>query len=298
MDPHDVSQSLHDISAVGYVSVASATVMIHEWAILFDQEVSLMWNSPWNLVKVLYIISRYFPILDVAITLQEHIQPQADPKTCLINYDISTMTTGVGITISELILIVRTCALYGNRKKVIYGLGTVWTIWVSVNIWVVITFMKSSVFEYQPSLVLPGCYLASDNPIIFVCFASLLLLEVLLLILHVWKALRLLRESRNDLISTFFRDGVIYYMCLFPLTLANVLVILLAPVDMLDLLATLMRVFHSTMCCRLLLGLRQAGMSTETGTMPTAGPVSSFMAFRTPTAYNEQSTSTQDSSMM
>ncbi|KAK0445483.1 hypothetical protein EV421DRAFT_1796828 [Armillaria borealis] len=154
-----------------------------------------MWNSPWNLVKVLYLISRYSPILDVAIALQEHIQPQADPKTCLINNDISTMSTGVGIAISELILIVRTCALYGNCKKVIYGLGTVWTIWVSANIWVVITFMKSSVFEYQPSSVLPGCYLASDSPIIFVCFASLLLLEVLLLILHVWKALRLRVQS-------------------------------------------------------------------------------------------------------
>ncbi|SJL04501.1 uncharacterized protein ARMOST_07868 [Armillaria ostoyae] len=238
MDPRDVSQSLHDIRAVGYVLVASATVMIQEWAILFDQEVSLMWNSPWNLVKVLYLISRYSPIIDVAIAHQEHIQLQADPKICLINSDISTISTGVGIAIAELILIVRTCALYGNCKRAIYGLGLVWTIWVSVNIWVVITFMKSTVFEYQPSSVLPGCYLANDNPILFVCFASLLLLELLLLILHVWKALRLLRGSRNDLVSTFFRDGVIYYICLFPLTLANVLVILLAPVDMLDLLDT------------------------------------------------------------
>ncbi|KAK0197535.1 hypothetical protein F5146DRAFT_1218374 [Armillaria mellea] len=220
--------------SVTFYIIASATVM---WAVLFDQEVSLMWNSPWNLVKVLYLISRYSPILDVAIALQEHIQPHTDPKTCLINNDISTMSTGVGVAISELILIVRTCALYGNCKKVIYGLGTVWTLWVSVNIWVVIHVHEVK-FEYQPSSVLPGCYLASDNPILFVCFASLLLLEVLLLILHVWKAFRLLRGSRNNLVSTFFRDGVIYYMCLFPLTLGNVLVILLAPGDMLDLLDT------------------------------------------------------------
>ncbi|PBK77695.1 hypothetical protein ARMSODRAFT_3479 [Armillaria solidipes] len=237
-----------------------------------------MWNSPWNLVKILYLISRYSPILDVAIALQEHIQPQADPKTCLINNDISTMSTGVSVAISELILIVRTCALYGNCKKVIYGLGTVWMIWVSANIWVVITFMKSSIFEYQPSSVLPGCYLASDSPIIF--------------------ALRLLRGSRNDLVSTFFRDGVIYYICLFPLTLANVLVILLAPVDMLDLLDTLMRVFHSTMCCRLLLGLRQTAVSVQRGSIPTL-PVSSHIAFRTQTVDGgEESMSTQDSYML
>ncbi|KAK0228148.1 hypothetical protein IW262DRAFT_582389 [Armillaria fumosa] len=160
-----------------------------------------------------------------------------------------------------MILIVRTCALYGNCKKVVYGLGTVWMLWVS------------------PTSVLPGCYLASDNPILFVCFASLLLLEVLLLILHVWKALRLLRESRNNLVSTFFRDGVIYYMCLSPLTLGNVLVILLAPVDMVDLLDTLMRVCHSIMCCRLLLGLRQTAVFVQRGSMPTTLPISSHMAF-------------------
>ncbi|KAK0502839.1 hypothetical protein EDD18DRAFT_608655 [Armillaria luteobubalina] len=215
MDPHNVSQSLHDIRSISYVLVASTTVMMYEWLTLFDREVSLMWNSPWNLVKVLYLISRYSPILAIAPVFQEHIQPHADPKICLINNDISIVSTGVGIAISELILIVRTCALYGNCKKVIYGLGTVWTLWVSMNTWVVITFMKSSVFKHQRSSVLPGCYLASDNPIIFVCFASLLFLEVLLLILHVWKALRLLRGSRNSLVSTFFRDGVIYYVFLF-----------------------------------------------------------------------------------
>ncbi|KAK0197534.1 hypothetical protein F5146DRAFT_50317 [Armillaria mellea] len=295
MDPHDVNQSLHDIRAVGSVLVASATLMIHEWAILFDQEVSLMWQSPWNLVKVLYLISRYSPILDVIIALEEHIRPRVNPKTCRIYDDISITSASVGIAIAELILILRTCALYGNCKKVVYGLGTVWTTWVAVNLWVLIKYFKSSVFEPQPSPVLPGCYLASADPIFFICFASLLLLDALQLILQLYKAIKLLRGSRTPLISTFFRDGILYYMCLFPLALANVLVILLAPSGLLDLLDTLMRVFHSTMCCRLLLGLRQAALLTETGTMPTARPVSSPMTFRTPTAYNEQSMSTQDS---
>ncbi|KAK0228149.1 hypothetical protein IW262DRAFT_1349200 [Armillaria fumosa] len=297
MDPHDISHSLHDIRAVGSVLVASATLMIHEWAILFDQEVSLMWQSPWNLVKVLYLISRYSPILDVIIALEEHIRPRVNPRTCRIYDDISITSASVGIAIAELILILRTCALYGNCKKVVYGLGTVWTTWVAVNLWVLIKYFKSSVFKSQPSPVLPGCYLASADPIFFICFASLLLLDALQLILQLYKAIKLLRGSRTPLMSTFFRDGILYYMCLFPLALANVLVIILAPSGLLDLLDTLMRVFHSTMCCRLLLGLRQAALSTETGTMPTVRPVSSLMAFRTPTAYNEQSMSTQDSYM-
>ncbi|KAK0483216.1 hypothetical protein IW261DRAFT_934804 [Armillaria novae-zelandiae] len=191
MDPHEVSQSLHDIRAVGSVLVASAALMIHEWAILFDQEVSLVWQSPWNLVKVLYLISRYSPILDVIIALEEHIRPQVNPKTCRIYDDISITSASVGVAIAELVLILRTCALYGNCKKMVYGLGTVWTTWVGVNFWVLTKYFKSSVFEPQPSPVLPGCYLARADPIFFIGFASLLLLDALQLVLQLYKAIKL-----------------------------------------------------------------------------------------------------------
>ncbi|KAK0502825.1 hypothetical protein EDD18DRAFT_607991 [Armillaria luteobubalina] len=112
-----------------------------------------------------------------------------------------------------------------------------------------------------------------------------------MVVLTVWKAFKLFRGSTNLLISRFFRDGIIYYFCLFALTLANVLVILLAPNDMLDLLDTLLRVSHSTLCCRLLLGLREtaaiADISAQRGGMVTTLPVSGQMVFGTP-AINDQ----------
>ncbi|KAK0502842.1 hypothetical protein EDD18DRAFT_1345685 [Armillaria luteobubalina] len=313
MDPHDISHSLHDIRAVGSVLVASATLMIHEWAVLFDQEVSLMWQSPWNLVKVLYLISRYSPILDVIIALEEHIRPRVIPKTCRTYNDISIMSASVGIAIAEhkvyndyrysYELTIAHLPSYPDfadmcpvRELQESGLWA-WYGVDAMNLWVLIRYFKSSVFEPQPSPVLPGCYLASADPIFFICFASLLLLDALQLVLQLYKAIKIFRGSRTPFISTFFQDGILYYMCLFPLALANVLVIILAPSGLLDLLDTLMRVFHSTMCCRLLLGLRQAALWTETGTMPTVHPVSSLMAFRTRTAYNEQSLSTQDLDM-
>ncbi|KAK0502845.1 hypothetical protein EDD18DRAFT_1345691 [Armillaria luteobubalina] len=315
MDPHDISHSLHDIRAVGSVLVASATLMIHEWAVLFDQEVSLMWQSPWNLVKVLYLISRYSPILDVIIALEEHIRPRVIPKTCRTYDDISIMSASVGIAIAERkvyndyrysyeLTIVHLpsypdfadmCPVRELQESGLWAWYGVDDLGSRESLGSYQIFQIK--FEPQPSPVLPGCYLASADPIFFICFASLLLLDALQLVLQLHKAIKIFRGSRTPFISTFFRDGILYYMCLFPLALANVLVIILAPSGLLDLLDTLMRVFHSTMCCRLLLGLRQAALSTETGTMPTARPVSSLMAFRTPTAYNEQSLSTQDSDM-
>ncbi|KAK0240558.1 hypothetical protein EDD85DRAFT_950412 [Armillaria nabsnona] len=263
MDPHDVSQSLHDIRAVGVgdtqltgrnlsiiltaVLVASATLMIHEWAILFDQEVSLMWQSPWSLVKVLYLISRYSPILDVVIAIEEHIRPRVNPKICRTYDDISITERKVynDYRYSCELTIVQPpsdpdfadmCPVWEQQESGLWA--CLYQTWVAVNLWVLIKYFKSSVshhssllqVEPQRSPVLPGCYLASADPIFFICFASLLLLDALQLILQVYKAIKLLRGSRTPLVSTFFRDGVLYYMCLFPLALANVLVILLAPV--------------------------------------------------------------------
>lgn len=34
---------------------------------MFDQEVSLIWGSQWTLVKVLYLLSRYMPFVDVTV---------------------------------------------------------------------------------------------------------------------------------------------------------------------------------------------------------------------------------------
>ncbi|KAK0448296.1 uncharacterized protein EV420DRAFT_1567317 [Desarmillaria tabescens] len=177
----------------------------------------------------------------------------------------------------------------------VWGLGLIWTIWVLGNSWPLVKFMKTSVFERQVSALVPGCYLTKASPRIFICFASLLLLETVMVVLTVWKAFRLFRGSTNLLISRFFRDGIMYYICLFALTLANVLVILLAPHDMLDLLDTLLRVSHSILCCRLLLGLREtaatADMSAPRGGMATTLPVSSHVEFRIPFVNDEGETS-------
>ncbi|SJL04518.1 uncharacterized protein ARMOST_07885 [Armillaria ostoyae] len=92
MDLNYLIHSVRDARAIGYVVVASATIMVYEWSILLEQEVSLIWYSPWSLVKVLYFLSRYSQILDIGVHFQEHIQTSADPKIYYISHDIATGT--------------------------------------------------------------------------------------------------------------------------------------------------------------------------------------------------------------
>ncbi|KAG2135149.1 hypothetical protein DEU56DRAFT_913520 [Suillus clintonianus] len=48
---------------IDYFEVASATVVVYDWALTFTQEVELIWRQRWSFMTVLYICVRYIGIL-------------------------------------------------------------------------------------------------------------------------------------------------------------------------------------------------------------------------------------------
>ncbi|ETW79448.1 hypothetical protein HETIRDRAFT_321581 [Heterobasidion irregulare TC 32-1] len=181
------ASSVFNLRVVG-VCLFCSNIQGYEWAMLLDQEVSMIWNSPWNLSKVLYLLSRYTPVLDMSLSIK-HV-----PR----NFRCRN----------------RTYALYANSKKILSSLGSLWAIWVSVNIWILVKWMDSLVFAKPPSPLIPGCYIVHADPIVFVSFASLLFHETVIVLLTVRKALQLTRQSESPLLFTLFRDGIIFYVCL------------------------------------------------------------------------------------
>ena len=51
------------------VSHDPADHQVHEWLILLDREVEGVWRSKWGINKILFIITRYGPFLDMPITI-------------------------------------------------------------------------------------------------------------------------------------------------------------------------------------------------------------------------------------
>lgn len=46
-----------------YVLVASSTAILYDWALIFRQEVELIWTRRWSFMTLLYVIVRYVGIL-------------------------------------------------------------------------------------------------------------------------------------------------------------------------------------------------------------------------------------------
>jgi len=79
------------------------------------------------------------------------------------------------------------------------------------------------------------------------------------LILTLIKGVQHYRLAGNrGFVAVLYRDGVLFYFYLLGFSIVNLLVIITAPRDLADILATLQRVLHSSLSARVLMNLRDA----------------------------------------
>ncbi|KAJ3557855.1 hypothetical protein NM688_g1250 [Phlebia brevispora] len=224
-------------------AAASMTILVYDWLLLLDDEVRFIWRSPSVFVKIIYLIIRYPTFTDISLTV--------------------VYIATIGTACTELVLIWRTFALWEKSRKVLIGLLIMWGVWVCGNIYPVIRFTESVVFVAQTLPGVPGCYLVSGDPIIFTCYATLLGVEIVIIILTLAKGIRTFRHTRSALVKTLYRDGILFFLLVTSSSLGNVLTLLLAPIEYTDLLNSLARVIHTVVCCRVVIHLRRAARRDE-----------------------------------
>jgi hypothetical protein len=50
-----------------YFVVAAFVIVVYDWALIFGQEVELVWKQRWSLMTVMYLGLRYFGMLYLAL---------------------------------------------------------------------------------------------------------------------------------------------------------------------------------------------------------------------------------------
>jgi len=253
---------LDRLQRVRYVHVVSLTLLVVDWACVFSEEVKYIWRSKLNHIKVLYLLSRFGPYIDTPLSVTMYIGPDISFEVCEKMYKAASVSTFFGIFVSEAILIIRTTAIYGNSRRILYSLlGLYGSIAIAGSI-ILYLFLRSMVYGPPPVPGLPGCYLADGSTIIFFDFLMLLLFELVIIILTSWRCLKSYRSSAL-VARTLYRDSIVFFLVLFGLSLGNLLVLAAAPPEYLDVLNTITRVFHSLISCRILLNIRSAAARSD-----------------------------------
>ncbi|KAI0659140.1 hypothetical protein C8Q70DRAFT_152355 [Cubamyces menziesii] len=274
---------------VKYTSVAALTCVVLDVAETLGEEVALVWPSHMSAMKMIFFLNRYMPFVDISLAVYLFLGVRS-PKICSVLWPIVVALYPLGSIISEVILMVRTLAIWNFHKAV-------WGLMIAVSIGIVIPFV-SVIQQYFRNLHYPsrsvleytGCVASISDSVGWVFYASIIVSETTVVSLTLLK-LYTMKGSRSTLprlFRTMYRDGTCFYCALLCISVANLLCMRLAPVEMSSALQLPHRAIHSTLCSRVLLNLRAAAAGSSGLTLDEFNRTS-HIAFDMPSAESDAS---------
>jgi len=264
--PHQID--LQSIPIQLYIDVACVTVWGYDHYLTFASEISLIWNAPWTFPKVLYIVSRYWSSVTLIILIYYHFTHDISVAHCLIAQRFVTWSINIGMCSAEIILTIRTWAVWERSRKVAIFLCIFFAaIWIPG--FIVMGFWEGTL-EYVPvprQMVRSGCWPQVQSPLYYVSYILIAIFEGVLLIMMSIKGYMAVKSGPLDshFFQTVYMDGILYYFYLFTLSVINIMINMHAPKDYANLLAVLQQIMHSLLAGRMLLHLRAWGMQSIRG---------------------------------
>ncbi|KAJ7046115.1 hypothetical protein C8F04DRAFT_1387757 [Mycena alexandri] len=188
---------------------ACAAILVYDWMCTLDQEITYVWSRPqWSTGTFVFIVNRYLPFIDIFLALTAKLT-HISPGRCLTRFKIVGWLTVMGIFLSEVVLMLRTLALW-DRKRAVR---------ISLMILAIHTATSG----------------VSDN--------------------RGWSNyIKMVSSSHALEFSTYsyVQRGMLFYVFLLGMSLANILVPIFAPSMYSNWLASPQRVLHSVLCTRVL----------------------------------------------
>ncbi|KAJ4475735.1 hypothetical protein J3R30DRAFT_3502298 [Lentinula aciculospora] len=205
----------------------------------------------------MFFANRYLPFFDRVISVNYNFNANISAEQCLIQAQAVSWLMFIGIALSELILMLRTYAVW-ERKRPMLILLVILTVILIVPA-IVFTELEVSSLQFTS---LRGCRMTTASNVIFLAFCLLTAYESVLAILIAIQAYKHLRQTRSPWVTKLYKDGILFYFYLLALSCANILSSLLAPA-LGPWLEAPQRVVHSVLCTRVLFLIFQGNSSTS-----------------------------------
>ncbi|KAI0765108.1 hypothetical protein C8Q74DRAFT_1029426 [Fomes fomentarius] len=272
--------------------VASYTLALVEIMSTLPDEIALIWPGRLTVVKAIFLVNRYLVLIDTTFAVISAIPTQdtkvdpihmhmrvelmlttithtPDNQLCSITYQTLAYFYVVGIVLSEIILIIRTVALWGFNEYVKFLLYGVLLEMVPFTLYCVYQAVAWIDYPNIDRLRITGCVPATQAQDIWPAYACFILGETAIISLTIVK--RFMNDtsfegrSEGRLLYTMYRDGSFFYAIVLAMSVINMLVMWVAPHELTLSTQLPLRVVHSALCTRVLLNLRKAAMDTGGG---------------------------------
>jgi len=160
--------------------------------------------------------------------------------------------------VAQTILSLRTYALSGNNPFVFAVFLLAFLLNLAISIWVMYAADKTLIFGELPGIPLIGCFPIAGGKLVGVGFSVVLAVETLIFVVTMWAGFvrNGFFQSASRLAHILYRDSLIFYVYVFVIALANVIVIYSAPPPLIGLLMVLQHACHCISGTRIVLNMR------------------------------------------
>ncbi|KAJ7619497.1 hypothetical protein FB45DRAFT_1095770 [Roridomyces roridus] len=292
------NSDLYDFQIVAYVDVAFLCLLVYDTLLQVSQEHLHIWKSRWSVIKCLYLWTRYAAYVDSSMAIVHRVDITTLPSSsCNSIGTFDTVFAGLGIGITEVILMIRTYALYGRSKKLVAFFVIMWLSLGGLSLWSVLRYTNSTAVDSGNSCDTNN----SSSKMWIVCYVALLVGETIIVVAHanaldtehavveidivsltLWGALFTnglsFFQYPSKRVTTFYRDGLFFYLAFLSVFIIDVVLkVTIARPALQNVADTPLRVLHSILACRLVIHLRQVAAEEES--CPSTGQAKSPIMF-------------------
>ncbi|KLO17484.1 hypothetical protein SCHPADRAFT_163604 [Schizopora paradoxa] len=263
--PEALLQIIDDAVLVKYFHVASVSLMAYDYLVMLPDEISHIWTARWTSSWgiIFYLLTRYLAFVDASILTAFLFDPGIPNTQCATIYRAAAWFEFLGIVVAEAVLLMRTYAIWGQSRKILYILLLLATIMIPCA--VVLEFDLSTLeFPRSPFPTIVPCISSGGKSILYIDYALVLGLESVVIVLTIWVGVKQWRKEFNPLTTILYRDAIIFASILFAASIVNVT--LLAGTSSIALHLLFLepqRVLHSVLTSRIILHLRIASAKQQ-----------------------------------
>lgn len=251
-------QFASDILIANYAAVAFVMILLYDYVLTFGEEVEFIWKQKISVGSILFLFNRYMPMIDLVIAMNSYTNRaiQQD-KFCLPWVRIDVWITVLCVGIIDVLLLLRTWALWGRSKTILICLSVLLVACILAASGTSL-YYSLTVVEFPSLDNIRSClYTIPNINIIYGSYVSSILFDSTVMILTLIKAVPARQPNGlTPLITQLLKDGVQYFVIIFLTAIVNMIMVNLAPPAPSATLSILYLVMASTLGCRLILNLR------------------------------------------
>ncbi|KAG2117706.1 hypothetical protein DEU56DRAFT_157841 [Suillus clintonianus] len=199
-------------------SAAGHTLLVYDYLLTFKYEVFYIWNAPWTVVKVLFLLNRYGNLIgQTAIRLEEAgLLAQNSQEFCQRFAFFTTCFMYLSTESIHIVVLVRAWAIWGTRKRVTMILIWSYMLYVVVLLAVSANVVSSSRSPYLYLDVIHVCVVTVPKFVVWVSYVGSFILDVILFVLTMRSLWKYSREFQHlypsNLLHVLFRDAAIFFI--------------------------------------------------------------------------------------